>query len=90
MNPNTKLIKILKLLYIHRGKKLSSVFISQKIGIENKQVTPYMNRLSQKINKERINGLNHFELKHSEEKYIKRLLESSLGREIPDEEINEE
>ena len=74
MRKDTKLYKILKFIYLNNNKKVSSREISESTGIELKQITPYFNRLSDYVKREKLNGLWNYHIPKYNQDYIGRIL----------------
>ena len=76
MRKDTKLYKVLRYMYLNRDKKVTSKEIMESTGVD--QPIPYMNRLSNRINKETINGKNYYQMKKNEINYIGRKLAEAV------------
>ena len=74
MDPNTKLTKLLKLLYRNRNKKLTAKEIYQQAGIEETQMSRYYAITSKNISRRKINGVYHYWVRPGNVEYLKRIL----------------
>ena len=72
----TKTYKILRLLYFRR-EKVSSKEISQKVGIQIKQVSPYVRKLiaGAVVKKEKIGRYYHYYVTDYRKEYVRKFLE---------------
>lgn len=77
MRKDTKLFKILKFLYLNQDRNVSSNEIAKATGVEPKQITPFTNRLSDYVKKEKIGRLYHYKIHSYDLNYIKKVLKNA-------------
>jgi len=74
MKKDTKLYKILKLLYLNKDKKFTAREISDALKIEYSGIHSKCFRLLNHVNKEKIDGKVKYWIKPYEVEYIKKVL----------------
>lgn len=81
MRKDTKLFKILKVLY-DRNIKLNAEEISKLSGVKKDFIPAYMIRLANHTKKEKINGKFYFSIPNHERKYIRKMIITATWQKI--------
>ena len=85
MNPNSKVTKIFRYMYLNRNRQVSAVELSNKMEIKLSNVWVYMKKLENRFITEKIKGRKYYQLKPKDINYIRDILVRTLGEDIEDE-----